>query len=157
MTLVFDGQCGLCHGAVRFIAARDPHRYFRFASADSPAGRRILQAAGVDTVAPDTMVLLQEASGPLLRSDAALAVCRHLTWPWPILAACARCIPRPLRDAIYRRIATHRHALAGPPHCPLPDSIQDRIIEPDRQPCNTPSGPTHDPNAPERKHNPKVP
>ena len=30
----FDGSCGLCHGLVRFLLARDRARWFRFAALD---------------------------------------------------------------------------------------------------------------------------
>jgi predicted DCC family thiol-disulfide oxidoreductase YuxK len=47
-----------------------------------------------------------------LRSDAAIEALRLLGGPWSIAAA-ARILPGPLRDAAYRTIARHRHAWFG--------------------------------------------
>jgi len=38
--LLFDGVCNFCNDAVNFIIDRDPKGRFRFASLQSPEGRR---------------------------------------------------------------------------------------------------------------------
>jgi predicted DCC family thiol-disulfide oxidoreductase YuxK len=45
-------------------------------------------------------------------SEAAIRIGRGLRAPWPLLAALAGAIPRPLRDAAYRWAARRRRLLA---------------------------------------------
>jgi len=105
--LLFDGVCSLCHGAVRFVAARDDAGRFVFVSLQSELGQRLLRAHGVPAVGLDTVVLLGADGRAYLRSDAVLRVLRGLRAPWP-LAGAALVLPRVLRDAVYRVIARHR-------------------------------------------------
>ncbi len=113
-TVLFDGDCSLCNGAVRFIAANDPAGRFAFRSLQSEG------AAGPD--GPDAIVLL--AYGRRYESsDAVLHIALGLRAPWP-LAFAAILIPRALRDRFYRWIARNRYRWFGrtavcalpPPH-----------------------------------------
>jgi predicted DCC family thiol-disulfide oxidoreductase YuxK len=92
----FDGRCNLCHGLVRFIAARDPAGRFRFAP---------LQPAA------DGIVLV-EAERTYTKSTAALRIVRRLRYPWPLLYAFV-VVPRPLRDLVYDWVARHRYRWFG--------------------------------------------
>ncbi len=121
--ILFDGECGLCHRAVRFVLRRDRAGHFRFAALQSLAARRLLRAIPVDIPQPgeagDTVVLLDPASGRVwLRSAAALRIARRLRWPWPLLAI-GLALPRCLRDAVYRAVASRRSRGAAPAVCDL--------------------------------------
>ncbi len=109
--LLFDGVCNFCAWSVRFIIDRDPGQIFRFASLQSDTGRRLLVEQGLNPDAIDSVVLIEDGKA-WCESDAALRVCRHLRWPWnwfwPL-----RCLPRFLRDAIYRLIARNRYRWFG--------------------------------------------
>jgi predicted DCC family thiol-disulfide oxidoreductase YuxK len=114
--VLFDGDCSLCNGAVRFIAANDPAGRFAF---------RSLQSAGMvaESQQPDAIVLV--ADGHRYEgSDAVLHIALNLRAPWP-LAFAAILIPRAIRDRLYRWIARNRYrwfgrtdvcALPPPPH-----------------------------------------
>jgi predicted DCC family thiol-disulfide oxidoreductase YuxK len=103
-TVLFDGDCSLCNGAVRFIAANDPAGRFAFRSLQSSG-----EIAGSQEL--DTIVLLDYGKRYEL-SDAVLHVALGLRFPFP-LAFAAILIPRPVRDAVYRWIARNRYRWFG--------------------------------------------
>lgn len=127
--MFFDGVCNLCNGAVRFIAANDPQRNFRFASLQSPQARELLGASTAGTREPESIVLL--AGGARYeRSDAALHIALGLRAPWP-LAFAAILMPRAARDAVYGWIARNRYRWFGRTDaCALPPpGLRERFLE----------------------------
>ncbi|MEB2346491.1 MAG: DCC1-like thiol-disulfide oxidoreductase family protein [Deltaproteobacteria bacterium] len=110
--VLFDGVCNLCTGAVRFAIARDPAARLRFAPLESPLGRALLARHGLDPGALDTLVLV-DGDGAHQRSTAVLRLAAGLRAPWRWLAPALLRIPRPLRDALYDRVARHRDRWFG--------------------------------------------
>jgi predicted DCC family thiol-disulfide oxidoreductase YuxK len=129
LVVIFDGHCGLCNRAVRWLLVRDRRGRLRFAAFDSPkvAGllaRHGLDAAGAASI-PSTIVVVCDPGGRLerllSRSDAVLILLRELPRPWPAVAAALGWIPRPLRDLVYRLIARWRYHIWGRLEtCPRP-------------------------------------
>ena len=117
--LFYDGSCGFCARSVQFVLRHERSPVLRFAPLDSAAGQRA-RAALPDAAATDSMILL-DGTGTRVRSDAALAVASLMGGPWQ-MAATARIVPRPLRDAVYDFVARHRHRLAAAPQCVVPPS-----------------------------------
>jgi predicted DCC family thiol-disulfide oxidoreductase YuxK len=107
--LLFDGVCTLCNGFVQFVIQRDPAGRFQFATLQSDAARRLLQAAPQPL--PDTLVLVENGR-MFLRSTAALRVARGLKFPWPLAFALV-VVPRPLRDWLYDIVARNRYRWFG--------------------------------------------
>lgn len=128
MIVVFDGACNFCNGWVRFVLRRDRRRLFRFAAAQTPAGRRLMEAAGVSADALDTLVLVDGAQH-WERSDAVLRILGALGGGW-IFAGALRAVPRPWRDRCYDAFARERYRLFGRTEaCALPDaSVRDRFL-----------------------------
>lgn len=126
--MLFDGTCGFCTGAVRFVVRRDRAAAFRFASSQSPAARALLARYGLAPASTRSLVLV-EGGQAYLRSEAVLRIARRLTFPW-WLAAGLLLIPRPLRDAAYRVVALLRHRLTrGIGACePLPPEVASRLL-----------------------------
>ena len=131
-TLFYDGGCGLCHRAVRFLlwADRDG-RHFRFA----PLGGRTFQSLVPEDERkrlPDSLVLRTESGELLTRSPGVLHALGRLGGPWKALAVLGRLVPRPLADAVYDFIAHVRHRLfARPPEaCPLVPAHQRARFDP---------------------------
>lgn len=109
--ILFDGVCNLCNGFVQFVIARDPSARFCFASLQSAAAASLLKEAGLQTPAPDSIVLVED--GRLsFRSDAALRIVRHLSFPWP-LAYGFIVVPKFIRDRVYDFVAAHRYRWFG--------------------------------------------
>jgi predicted DCC family thiol-disulfide oxidoreductase YuxK len=119
--IFYDGHCGLCHGAVRFVIARDPQgRLFRYAPLEGatfaalvPAERR----AGL----PDSVVVLTDDGRLLVRSDAFIHILRRLGGFWRVIGAIIAVIPRVIRDGVYNFIARVRYRIFGrrPEVCPV--------------------------------------
>jgi predicted DCC family thiol-disulfide oxidoreductase YuxK len=129
--VLFDGVCNLCNGVVNFAIDRDPGSRLRFASLQSPVGRQMLERLGhsVPSGDPDS-ILLVERGRVHERSGAALRIARHLSGGWSLLAAFL-VVPRPLRDLVYRWVASHRYRWFGKADAcrvPTPD-LRARFIE----------------------------
>ncbi len=126
--VLFDGTCGFCEGAVRFIARRDPQGHFRFAPSQWPQAQAALEARGLTREAARSLVLI-EGDEVYLRSDASLRIAAHLTAPWR-WARVLLWVPVPIRDGVYRVVAAIRHRLAGTSNaCELPPpELRGRLI-----------------------------
>ena len=130
--IFYDGQCGVCHWAVGFVARRDgAGAAFRFAplrgetfDAEVPEARR-------DAI-PDSLVVLTRDGELLLRSQGLVHVLRRLGGPWPWLGTLLALVPRALRDFGYDRFAAVRHRLARRPEgaCPLVPPELGRRFDP---------------------------
>lgn len=109
--VLFDGVCNLCNGIVRFVVARDPGAHFQFAPLGSEAAARVLRGAAMRDPLPDSLVLIEDRHA-FTRSDAALRIARHLTFPWPIAYGLI-VLPRGFRDRAYDVIARRRYRWFG--------------------------------------------
>ena len=117
--ILFDGHCALCHGFVRGVLRADRSGVFRFAALESERGRRLRAGSGLPPGEVDTVVLI-DGGRALVRSDAVLAVCAELPWPWRALKHTAW-VPRAWRDAVYGWVARNRFRWRRRlDHCPLP-------------------------------------
>ena len=107
--ILFDGVCLFCSRWVRAVIARDGGR-FRFVSIQSPYGRAMARAFGIDAEAPDTNAVTLGGRA-LFKSDAALAVLGALPgWGWTTAFSA---LPRAVRDPAYDLIAQNRYRLFG--------------------------------------------
>ena len=132
--LLYDGTCGFCAESVQLVLRHDRRGTLRFAPLQGAVGAALLRGhPELDGV--DSMVWAEP--GPpgspgrvLTRSDAALRIARYLGGWWR-LAAAARLVPRPLRNAGYDLIARHRHRLlAGGPACLVPaPEVRARFLD----------------------------
>ena len=109
--VLFDGACALCHGSVRFIIKHDPRAHFRFATLQSPAGKRLLERRGLSPQPSESVVLI-EGESCFTKGDAALRIARRLSGLKP-LPGLLYIIPAPLRNWGYDRIAKNRHRWFG--------------------------------------------
>ena len=110
-TILFDGFCNFCLGAVRFIIKRDRRKHFRFATVQSPAGAALLQQHHLRFERLQSFVLIEDGR-VYQRSTAALRVARRLKGLWPLLNILL-IIPPPIRNASYAKFSKRRYALFG--------------------------------------------
>ncbi len=119
----------MCSYAVQFIIKRDKLAAFTFTPKQSGCGQNLLTTYDISTQDVDTVVL---AIGDTLylKSDAAIEIAKRFEGVWKILALC-KCIPKPLRDAMYSLIAKNRYRVFGQKDaCMVPtDAIKKRFIE----------------------------
>ncbi|MBS1766580.1 MAG: DUF393 domain-containing protein [Acidobacteria bacterium] len=128
--LFYDGNCGLCHGAVLFVLKRDREGIFRFAPLQSETLKAEVPEALRATL-PDSLVLKEPEGRVLTRSSAVVAMLRQLGGIWACLGAMLWIIPRPLRNLGYDLVAMVRHRLFKRPEgtCPLvPKELRGRFL-----------------------------
>jgi predicted DCC family thiol-disulfide oxidoreductase YuxK len=110
--MFYDGYCGLCQNAVRFVIAEGVLTAFRFAPLQGAAFERLVPAERRKSL-PDSVVVLTADGRLLVRSEAFLHVLRRLGGWWKILAAVMNVVPRPVRDAVYDLVARVRFRIFG--------------------------------------------
>lgn len=127
--IVFDGICVLCTGFARFVVRHDRAQQFRFASTQSNLGQALFRHYNLDPINYETNLLIAEGLG-FGKMDAMIWIMRRLGWPWRFAGALA-CLPHPLANWLYDRIARNRYRLFGRSDvCVRPDaSWQDRLLD----------------------------
>lgn len=116
----YDGNCGLCHGTVRFILAHDQAVIFSFAPLGSPAFERMIPAEERSRI-PDSVVVRTSDKRTLTQSDSIVEILRQLGGAWGLVATLLGAVPRPIRNACYRLVAAVRARLFRRPTeaCPV--------------------------------------
>ena len=127
--VVFDGVCNLCNTVVQTIIRGDPDGRFQFASLQSEVGRRLLEQHGMNTLEPETVVLIRDGRA-FTMSDAVLEIVRHMRFPYPLLLV-GYVLPRFIRDALYRVVARNRYRWFGRrDSCMMPTSdLRRRFLD----------------------------
>ena len=128
LLVVFDGNCVLCNGWVRWLMRRDRGDRFRFAAFSTPAVGPLLERHGLTVGAgevPGTVLAFRFAPGGgeqmLVRVGAVRAMLRELPRPWPGVAAALGWVPGFLSDPAYLLVARWRYRVWGRlESCPIP-------------------------------------
>lgn len=114
--VLYDGVCGLCGWAVRWLLAHDPAGRLFFASLQGKTAATL--GVGWDEEAPPTeasVVYVDTTVEPVrvVRRSRAVAEALRVSGAWPAARAVIRITPRPLADAVYRFIARIRYRIWG--------------------------------------------
>jgi len=120
-TLFYDGACGLCHRAVRFVVAEDPRgEAFRFAPLQAGLLQQRLDEAQRRDL-PDSLVVLTGDGRILTRSAAVRFILGALGGWWTIAARLGGLVPRAAGDALYDVVARGRRRWFAAPAamCPV--------------------------------------
>ncbi|HTO06696.1 MAG TPA: DCC1-like thiol-disulfide oxidoreductase family protein [Myxococcota bacterium] len=129
-TLLYDGSCGLCHRAVRFVLAEDRAGCgFRYAPLGGDAFHRLVPPAARAAL-PDSLVLVTPDGRIFTRSAALRETGFRLGGLWRALAAAAGVVPMGLLDRGYDWIARMRYRMFARPAdaCPvLPADLRNRF------------------------------
>jgi predicted DCC family thiol-disulfide oxidoreductase YuxK len=128
--LFYDGHCGLCHRAVRFVLAEDASGgAFRFAPLGGETFAGLVPAARRAAL-PDSLVVGAADGALLVRARAVLHIGQRLGGWWRVLATVAGMVPAPVLDRLYDGVARVRHRVFAAPvaACPLvPASLAARF------------------------------
>ncbi len=131
-TVFYDGQCGLCHRAVRFILAEDRSATtFRFAPLESDALRSAIPEPARAQL-PDSLVIQTADGAILIRSAGVRHIMRRLGGLWRVFAFLVGVIPRRGLDRIYDGVASIRGRLFKRPAetCPVvPKHLRERFLD----------------------------
>ncbi|CAN5225811.1 thiol-disulfide oxidoreductase DCC family protein [soil metagenome] len=109
--ILFDGDCNLCNGTVRFIINRDPTSKFKFASLQSEKGQALLRNFNLSTSDFNTFVYINEDQY-FTKSSAALRVLKELGGLWTSFYLLI-IIPKKFRDFLYDIIVHNRYKWFG--------------------------------------------
>ncbi len=116
--MLYDGECGVCNGAVQFLLRVDPDPALRFAPLQGETTAGLRQRFPEIPTGLDTMVYL-EGDRVHLRSRAVLLLAAALPWPWRFFGG-LRLLPALVTDPLYRAVAAVRYRLGGrQDHCRL--------------------------------------
>jgi predicted DCC family thiol-disulfide oxidoreductase YuxK len=108
--ILYDGVCVFCSRWIRFVAARDADRRFRFTAIQSGYGTRLAQAFGINPDDPDTNAVIHGGVA-YFKSDGALTVLSNLPgWGWVRVLLW---LPKSLRDPVYNLVARNRYRIFG--------------------------------------------
>ena len=114
--LFFDGECILCHNAVKFLLDADYDKHFLLATQQGQTGKLILERHGVRVADLSTVYLVTNCGTDkeklLVRSSASLyALSQFPKYAW--LSRILSIFPRFLLDIGYKIIATNRYKMFG--------------------------------------------
>jgi predicted DCC family thiol-disulfide oxidoreductase YuxK len=104
--VIYDGNCRMCSGFVRFVLRHDRRDTLRFIAAQSALGAALYRHYRLDPVDYETNILLDEGR-PWFKSESSIRIFERLGLPWSLLAV-GRVLPLSLRDRLYEVIARNR-------------------------------------------------
>jgi len=127
----YDGDCGLCHGAVRFLLPRDADgSRFRFAPLQGATFAALPEATRRGL--PDSLVVRTEDGRLLTKSTGFFFLLRLLPGGWRRVGAVGAALPTVLCDLAYDAVAAVRRALFRRPQglCPVVPAAWRSRFEP---------------------------
>lgn len=126
----YDGACGLCHRATRFLLAEEAERRLRFSPLQGTTLTKRLDYARRNDL-PDSLVFLSERDVIHTRSMAVIAAGEACGGYWRLGALFLKLIPGEWMDTIYTEIAANRTSFFKKPKdaCPvLPHGMRARFL-----------------------------
>jgi predicted DCC family thiol-disulfide oxidoreductase YuxK len=111
VTILYDGECGLCSKAMRFLAEEDSANNFKMRSLQEPIGQELLRKYNLPTDKFDTMVLIKNNKA-YIKSEAVIESGKSLGGIWS-LGCGIYLIPKGLRESGYEWISKNRISFFG--------------------------------------------
>ena len=106
----FDGECNLCNGFVDLLLKLDPTGKMWIAPLQGETAAQLLPPLPNDLEA--WSMFYRDKTGLYDQSDAALKVAEQLGGLWSIVTA-LQSIPQPIRNVVYRMVASNRYRWFG--------------------------------------------
>lgn len=127
--ILFDGVCNLCSGTVQFLLKRDRKKRFLFGSLQGKTGQEYLRKYHLPADQFHSFMLIEE-NVLYTRSTAVLRMLKYLGRGWQLLYVFIY-VPQPIRDGVYKLIATNRYKLFGKKDaCRIPTlEERDRFLD----------------------------
>jgi len=130
LTVFYDGTCGFCHGAVRFLLHRDPHgRLFRYAPLQGTTAADCLPML---KDLPDSVIAYLPNGTVHAEGNAALVIAARLGGLYGVLSRIGARMPIAALNAVYRFIARNRYRWFGrrTDLCPILPEDQQALFLP---------------------------
>ena len=116
--LLYDGDCGFCNATVQFFLERTTADSLLFAPLQSEFARQRLREHGVHD--PDLRVAYLLTGQRLHAASSAILEALRFVQGSVRHLSLLRVVPAPIRDGVYRVIATHRTRLMPQSECRVP-------------------------------------
>ena len=119
--IYYDGECGLCHLAVRFILRVDSKNNFYF----SPLSNLDINLKNIDSI------ILKRGNKVFYEGMAIITIFENIDNNWNYLAKVLKLIPINVLDTAYRWVSRNRtkFSVKKVSSCPIvPGSYQKRFI-----------------------------
>ena len=134
--VLFDGDCGLCHWAVRFIAPKDLNKNFCFVPLNSPFGIQLLRERGLyleektnGTLPLDSVILTDPNKAYYIKSEAIIQILKLLPY-WYYIGVLIQCVPSKISDFCYDYTAKNRTKWFGSKQsCNLSDFTENTCFK----------------------------
>jgi predicted DCC family thiol-disulfide oxidoreductase YuxK len=113
--ILYDGVCGFCHRAVRWVLRADRAGRFRFAPLQGRTAEELRRRHPELPRALDSIVYVRRVGGEerLFRgAEAMFRICGELPGAWRLVAR-LRWLPRSWTEGAYRVFARHRYRWFG--------------------------------------------
>jgi predicted DCC family thiol-disulfide oxidoreductase YuxK len=116
--ILFDAECGLCSGAIKFVLKYDKYEKIQFCALNSKSASELLQKVNSKISYNDSFTVIKNEI-VYQKSKGVEQVLELLNgWPYYINFVFKIC-PRVVKDAIYSSIAKNRHFISSRPKtCP---------------------------------------
>jgi len=128
--IIFDGVCVLCNSLVDFLIKKDIDHSFKFLTAQSSLGQRLIYTVGMELQTAEIRLIFIDKNRIRIKSDAMIAILIKLGSGYK-LARFLYLVPRVIRDFCYQFVATRRYKWFGKTiQCRIPtESDVDRSLE----------------------------
>ena len=125
---VMDAHCALCARGATWIARHDRRGEFSIIPVQSDLGASLMRHYGLDPADPSSWLYVEEGKAHS-SLDALIRVGQRFGGRWRALAL-LHILPKPVRDFVYRTVATNRYRWFGRADlCNLPDpEVQKRLL-----------------------------
>ncbi len=110
-TILYDGHCALCSGAVQSILRLDDRGVFQFAPLQSAFAKTLLSEINLQVEGLDSIIAVDD-SGAYIKSEAFFHIMKLIGWPYQALNL-LKVFPLGFRDWIYDWVARNRYATFG--------------------------------------------
>lgn len=110
--MIFDTNCILCSGFVKFILRHERGADIVFVNAWSETGTALAGDYGLTPEDLNKTFLVIKSGQGYVKSSAGFLVLQHLKAPWRWLRI-LKIVPRPLRDGAYTFVAKRRYRWFG--------------------------------------------
>jgi len=130
--IIFDGVCVLCNSLVDFLIKKDIDHSFKFLTAQSSLGQRLIHTEGIEPSLQtgEIRLIFIDKNRLRIKSDAMIAILIKLGSGYK-LARLLYLVPGVIRDFCYQFVATRRYKWFGKTiQCRIPtESDVDRFLE----------------------------
>jgi predicted DCC family thiol-disulfide oxidoreductase YuxK len=109
--LIFDGNCNLCNGLVKFIIKQDNRGRILCVYLQSETGKSLIANFSIDPSDIDSAIFIS-SEGLFLKSSAILHLFKELGGVWKLLYGFI-IFPLFIRDSLYNLVARNRYKMFG--------------------------------------------